>query len=593
MRRYVGLAAAALLAAACSVGGGVPAPTTVVTTTMATTTTTTEPLPVQCLSTTLLPFSGGDDEVLRVAGADPVAAAVGFSAEVFACARDVVVVSPADLDRVALAARLAAAVGGPLLFGRATSHSALEAELARLLPVRVWLVGGVEAGPLPAGTEVEEVGGDLSRLAAVVNREVGGADTLVLPTAAGPATVAAAVQAMTEGAGLEPAPLPPATTTTEATVTTAAATTSTSTTVPSGDEPAPTPAPLPVVLGGTGERGMAWLVDAGKPELALAAAAAAWSSGGLMALVDGADLRRIPEVGRALRAAPAPVRRVLLVGEVTGDASWQVPLLREGQELPGGGYLLFPGRRLVALYGHAWAPELGVLGEQTPGEAVERIRPIAAEYAEEGLVVVPAFELIATVADSRAGADGNYSNETSREDLRPWIEAAGEAGLYVLLDLQPGRSDFLTQARLYEEFLRLPHVGLALDPEWRLGPDQFHLQQYGSVPAAEINEVSAWLAGLVREENLPQKMLLLHQFRLSMLPDREAVVVPSELAVVIQMDGQGTLEAKYETWAAVTAGTADAGWFWGWKNFYDEDAPMATAAQVLELQPSVVYVSYQ
>ena len=91
-------------------------------------------------------------------------------------------------------------------------------------------------------------------------------------------------------------------------------------------------------------------------------------------------------------------------------------------------------------------------------------------------MVVPAFEIIATVADSRAGDDGNYSNESPLDDLRPWIEAAGEAGLYVLLDLQPGRTDFLTQARLYEEFLRLPYVGLALDPEWRLGPDQFHLR---------------------------------------------------------------------------------------------------------------------
>ncbi len=62
---------------------------------------------------------------------------------------------------------------------------------------------------------------------------------------------------------------------------------------------------------------------------------------------------------------------------------------------------------------------------------------------------------------------------------------------------------------------------------------------------------------------------------------------------MIQMDGQGTLEAKYETWAAVTAGTEDAGWFWGWKNFYDEDTPMATPEQVLELEPRVVYVSYQ
>ena len=41
--------------------------------------------------------------------------------------------------------------------------------------------------------------------------------------------------------------------------------------------------------------------------------------------------------------------------------------------------------------------------------------------------------------------------------------------MYVVLDLQPGRTDFLTQAKRYEPLLALPHVGLALDPEWRLG----------------------------------------------------------------------------------------------------------------------------
>jgi hypothetical protein len=312
-----------------------------------------------------------------------------------------------------------------------------------------------------------------------------------------------------------------------------------------------------------------------------------------MALVDGGDLRRRPEVGRALREFGGGNRAIRLVGEITPDASWQLSVLLEGEELPGGGYLMFPGRRLVALYGHSWAPELGVLAEQSPAAAVELLAPLAAEYAEPDLVTVPAFEIIATVADSRAGSDGNYSNESPLEDIRPWIEAAGAAGLYVLLDLQPGRSDFLSQAKLYEEFLRLPYVGLALDPEWRLGPDEFHLQQFGSVSAAEVNEVAGWLAGLVREEHLPQKMLLLHQFRLSMIPDRENVVVPLELALVIQMDGQGALADKYATWAAVTAGTAGRGWSWGWKNFYDEDSPMATPAEVLALDPRVVYVSYQ
>jgi hypothetical protein len=108
-----------------------------------------------------------------------------------------------------------------------------------------------------------------------------------------------------------------------------------------------------------------------------------------------------------------------------------------------------------------------------------------------------------------------------------------------------------------------------------------------------VNEVVDWLAQMVRDNHLPQKLLLLHQFQFSMLPGRELIETPPELAVVIQMDGQGTLEAKYETWGAITAGTEAAGWLWGWKNFYDEDSPMATPEEVLALEPLVVYVSFQ
>ncbi|HEY1118272.1 MAG TPA: hypothetical protein VGE43_11250, partial [Acidimicrobiales bacterium] len=49
----------------------------------------------------------------------------------------------------------------------------------------------------------------------------------------------------------------------------------------------------------------------------------------------------------------------------------------------------------------------------------------------------------------------------------------------------------------YESLLSLPNVGLALDPEWRLAPDEVHLQQIGSVTAAEVNEVVKLLPPLV------------------------------------------------------------------------------------------------
>ncbi|WP_414172529.1 hypothetical protein [Clavibacter tessellarius] len=92
-----------------------------------------------------------------------------------------------------------------------------------------------------------------------------------------------------------------------------------------------------------------------------------------------------------------------------------------------------------------------------------------------------------------------------------------------MIDLQPGRTDFLTQAKRYESVLAQPGVGLALDPEWRLGPDQVPLKQIGSVSAAEVDATTDWLAGLVRDRGLPQKMLVLHQFRLSMITDRASL----------------------------------------------------------------------
>ena len=262
-------------------------------------------------------------------------------------------------------------------------------------------------------------------------------------------------------------------------------------------------------------------------------------------------------------------------------------------ELPGGGSTLFPGRRLVAIYGHPGDPNLGVLGEQPVDAAVQRAREVAADY--EGIgpeLVVPAFEIIATVASSDAGSDGDFSLESSLDHLRPWVDAASAAGLYVVLDLQPGHTDFLTQAVRYEELLTRPNVGLALDPEWRLAPGERHMRDIGQVTAAEVNQVATWLADLTRSHHLPQKLLLVHQFRIDMLPDRASIRVGPEIALVVQMDGLGAQDVKLETWQAITAG-APAGMHFGWKNFYAEDVPLRSPADTLALVPSPVYISYQ
>lgn len=274
---------------------------------------------------------------------------------------------------------------------------------------------------------------------------------------------------------------------------------------------------------------------------------------------------------------------------------WKVRTARSGVQLPGGGQLLFPQHQFVALYGTPSTGVLGVLGEQNAEASVQRAREHAARYdALTDKTVVPMFEIIATVAAAGAGKDGNYSNELPVEELRPFVDAAAAAGLYVVIDLQPGRTDFLTQAKQYQSLLELPNVGLALDPEWRLAPNQVPLRQIGSVSAAEVNSVTTWLADLTNEKGLPQKMLVLHQFRTSMISDRLSLdLTRPEISVLIHADGQGGQGDKQATWANLHR-DAPQGITWGWKNFYDEDLPMLTPEQTMSsVSPAPDLITYQ
>lgn len=553
--------------AACSSQTSVPPPTTGAPATNApagtasTTPPTTAPPPPPCPAAPGRP-AGAGLTVERLGGTDAVAAAVAVSERTFECASEVIVASTGDLDQAALAARLAAAIGAPLLLGDAESRPELDRELARLAPSVVTVVGSAVV-TAPDGAEavlLAEAGGRLEAELATDS-----AAAVTLPAPAGPMTVARTWEAISTGAPLRPA---------------------------AGTGPRPGGADDAIrLVATTGEQAApVYVADVARPAQGLVAAVAAAATGGRLLLVDGADLRSSDVAAAAVRASGGWLR---LVGPITADAEWQLDAIASGAELPGGGLLLFPGRRLVALYGHPTTPALGVLGEQGPTGAVERAGELAAGYDADGVAVVPSFELIATVASAKAGEDGDYSYETPLEDLRPWVDAAADAGMYVVLDLQPGREDYLGQAMLYEELLTEPHVGLAIDPEWNLGPNQFHLRQIGRVEAAEVNQVAGWLAGLVRRHHLPQKLLLVHQFNLDMIRNRSELAAPPELALVIQMDGQGPLHSKYETWGALRESTDGAPWLWGWKNFFDEDSPTATAAQVLALDPAPVFVSYQ
>src|SRR6185437_7022484 len=289
--------------------------------------------------------------------------------------------------------------------------------------------------------------------------------------------------------------------------------------------------------------------------------------------------------------------KVVAVGAQFGPATQlasRVAVAETGRQLPGGGQVLFPGRRLVALYGHPGTYGLGVLGHQDLAASITRARQLAAAYRPLSRVpVVPAFEIIATVAEASPGPDGSYSYETPVSELLPWVRQATADGLYVVLDLQPGRASLLSQAEHYQSLLALPDVGLALDAEWKLQPGQKPLRQIGHVDIGEVNRVADWLAALTARYDLPQKLLVLHQFQLSMLTGERALDTGhDDLSIVIHMDGQGTPGMKQSTWNSVTA-AAPRGVSFVWKDFLVKDHPKLTPQETMTKSPTPVMISYQ
>jgi len=96
-------------------------------------------------------------------------------------------------------------------------------------------------------------------------------------------------------------------------------------------------------------------------------------------------------------------------------------------------------------------------------------------------------------------------------------------------------------------------VGLALDPEWRMGPNERPGQSVGSVSAAELNRVSKWLNDLVIENELPQKLFIIHQFQSRMVRNRENLIDRPGLATIIHADGFGGRAIKRETYRIIQA----------------------------------------
>ena len=265
-----------------------------------------------------------------------------------------------------------------------------------------------------------------------------------------------------------------------------------------------------------------------------------------------------------------------------------------GAQLPRGGRTLFPKYRLVGFAGYPGSAALGRLGV---GDLDARVREIgrAAKPLAGGRTVLPVLELIATLVQSEPGADGLYRTRAASATIDEHLAAARRARGILLLDIQPGRADFMDEVRHYERWLVQPDVGIALDPEWAMGPGQVPMRVFGSTTGRTIDEVAAYLSGLVRLHDLPEKVLVFHQLAPSIVRSEKAIRAHPGVVVVKSVDGIGSRAMKLSTYRKLTAALPRPVHA-GFKLFYSEDrefGPLMTPAQVLALRPQPEYVLYE
>ena len=259
-------------------------------------------------------------------------------------------------------------------------------------------------------------------------------------------------------------------------------------------------------------------------------------------------------------------------------------------ELPRGGRRIFPRFRVVAFDGVPGHSALGPIGRMNPEKAAEELERQATAYEASDRELLPAFHLIATVAQAEPGDDELYRQRLDQAILEEYLDVARRHDMLLLLDIQPGHADFIDEVEEFESLLREPDVGIALDPEWHLAEGELPGSDLGSVEADEVNEVAEYMQEIAAEEDLPEKLLLVHQFDASMVEDRDEIADQPRVAVAFSIDGFGTPELKKGVYRRLAPRAPQRS---GFKVFYEEDYPVMSPEEVLDLRPRTQVIVYE
>jgi hypothetical protein len=263
---------------------------------------------------------------------------------------------------------------------------------------------------------------------------------------------------------------------------------------------------------------------------------------------------------------------------------------------PNAGAIL-PFKRIIAYYGNFYSKGMGVLGEYPEEVMLAKLDTEIKKWnsADPTTPAIPAIDYIAVTAQGYAG-DGKYRLRMPDSQIDNAVRLAKKVNGIVILDVQVGLSTVQTEVPLLEKYLKMPEVHLALDPEFSMKTGAKPGKVIGTMNAGDVNYAANYLAKLVRDNNLPPKVLIVHRFTYDMLTGSSQMKPLPEVQIVIDMDGWGNPAKKMGTYRNVVA--PEPVQFTGFKLFYKNDirppsTRMMTPAELLSLQPIPSFIQYQ
>jgi len=250
--------------------------------------------------------------------------------------------------------------------------------------------------------------------------------------------------------------------------------------------------------------------------------------------------------------------------------------------------------RIVSYYGHPLSGAMGVLGQFQPEAMVRELKAQAREYTrlDPELPAKPAIELIASVAQPVPGPDGLYLTRTEPRLIEKYARLAEENDCLLLLDIQIGYSTIADEVEVLRPYLERDYVHLAIDTEYDMIPPDIPAQQIGSSPGADIMGAAQTLSEIVRQNDLPPKVMVIHQFQSGMIQNKRMLQPVPNVQIALHADGFGTPRQKIVKYNALVRDEPIQ--YGGFKLFYDQDAPLLSPRETLRvLEPNPAVISYQ